>query len=246
MSSGGDPIDKPRMQARLKEPVGSGEPSPWHWVVAAIVVFLVLYPLGRWMEGPRPEPGQSEVETSYQHYRAGRYQDAIRSAKAAVAANPNLAQAYNNLSISYGALRRFDEGIDAARSALRINPDFQLARNNLAWMEQQQARAAAPRVSAASMASANTLLAQSLEHYKARRFQACMESASKAGQLNPALSQAFINSGICAGNLSLWDDAIKNTEQAIRLDPGSSLARNNLAWLQQQRANSHSQDGRQQ
>lgn len=219
-------------------------PSLLHWGIAVVVVPLILYPLARWMEGPVPAPGQSEMETSYQHYLAGRYQDAIISAKAAVAADPNLAGAYNNLAVSYMALNRTDEAIQAVQEAIRLQPDSQLSRNNLAWFQREKSQASLPPIPAAAAAQAAALLNESLQQYQAGRFRECLDTSTRSATLNPRAPGAFINMGICAGNLGLWDVAIRNTEEAIRLDPTSSLARNNLAWIQQQGANSLIRNGR--
>ncbi len=86
-----------------------------------------------------------------------------------------------------------------------------------------------------AVSPADTLLGESLRHYQAGRFKECMETAQQSAKLNPMSSQAFNNIGICAGNLKLWDQAIRSTLEAIRLSPDSLLAKNNLVWIEQQR-----------
>ena len=82
------------------------------------------------------------------------------------------------------------------------------------------------------------ILDQSRQHYQAGRFKECIDTATRAAKLNPKSKQAFNNIGICAGNLQLWDEAIRNLQEALRLDPDFQVAKNNLAWLQQQRLES--------
>jgi tetratricopeptide (TPR) repeat protein len=82
---------------------------------------------------------------------------------------------------------------------------------------------------------AGALLSQSLQDYRAGRFKECMDAARQAATVDPSFAEAFNNVGFCAGKLQLWDEAIRNTKQAIRLDPDFQLAKNNLAWLQKQR-----------
>lgn len=236
-------------QSKFSEPEPpetTGRPSgiaggPWAWAIAVVVVVLLMYPLARWMMGEGgagtvgvPLPAASQLQTSFEHYQAGRYQEAIASAKAALAVAPNLADAYNNLAVSYLALRQYDEATRAAEEAIRLNPDYQLAKNNLAWIQRERAASAAPPAPA-NPASVD-LINQSLAHFKAGRFKECMTTAAESAKLNPSLPQAPLNIGICAANLKLWDEAIKSTKEAIRLDPNLQIAKNNLAWIEKQAA----------
>ena len=168
--------------------------------------------------------GAKEVQASFELYQAGRYQEAVVAANAALVANPNSADAYNNLAVAYMGLNRIDEAIAAARDAIRLRPDYQLARNNLAWFEREKAAA-----------QAAVLLNTSLQHYQAQRFTECLDTALKAVTLNPKSAPALNNAAICAGNLQLWDEAIRHAREAIRLDPDFQLAKNNLAWVQQEK-----------
>lgn len=203
--------------------------------VIAVVVTLVACGGGQTARTD-PAAATKDLQASFEHYKAGRYEEAITAAKAALAADPNMADAYNNMAVSYLGLRRFNDGIQAARDAIRLKPDSQLAKNNLAWIEREKANAASPAPPAAPPSPADTLLNQSLQHSTDGRFKECMDTAAQAAKLDPASSRAFTNVGFCAGNLKLWDEAVKNTQEAIRLDPNNQLAKNNLAWIQQQKA----------
>lgn len=216
---------------------GHGLWRVWRWVIAVAVVVMLVFALrmaGSRDEAPVPQSAASAgaVQLSLQHYQAGRYQDAIAAAQTAIAANPDSAEAYNNLAVSYLGLSRYDEGIQAAQDAIRLRPGFRLALNNLAWIQQEKAKAAGPPVQSTP---AGILLDQSVQHYQAGRFKECMDTATQAANLNSNSARAFNNIGICAGNLKLWDEAIRNTQEAIRLDPSLQLARNNLVWMQQER-----------
>jgi hypothetical protein len=86
------------------------------------------------------------------------------------------------------------------------------------------------------VAGSAALVEASAADYAAGRFRECFETASRAAALNPTAARAFNNAGICAANLGLWDEAISNTEHALRLDPNSDLTLNNLAWIQREKA----------
>jgi len=135
-------------QSRNRAPgvVGDG----WRWGIAVAIVVLLTYPVVRWMisgEGGTAVTGSAagakELQLSFEYYRDGRYQDAIAAAKAAIAANPSSANAYNNLAVSYMGLHQVDDAIHAAQEAIRLDPNFQLAKNNLAWFQQERLRSGA-------------------------------------------------------------------------------------------------------
>jgi len=201
---------------------------------SALVAVLLVYPLSlaAWRQtAPAGQsPAQSALTASYEHYQAGRYEEAIASAKTALAADPSSADAYNNMAVAYLGLRKYPEAVRAAEEAIRLKPDYQLAKNNLAWIQREQANPTAPPTPAA------TLLSDSLKHAQAGRFKECVDAARQSARLDPKSSRAFNNAGFCAGSLKLWDEAVKDVREAIRLDPNNQLAKNNLAWIEQQKA----------
>jgi tetratricopeptide (TPR) repeat protein len=201
---------------------------------SALVAVLLVYPLSlaAWRQtAPAGQaPAQSALTASYEHYQAGRYEEAIASAKTALAADPNSADAYNNMAVAYLGLRKYPEAVRAAEEAIRLKPDYQLAKNNLAWIQREQANPTAPPT------PADTLLSDSLKHAQAGRFKECVDAARQSARLDPKSSRAFNNAGFCAGSLKLWDEAVKDVREAIRLDPNNQLAKNNLAWIEQQKA----------
>jgi len=70
--------------------------------------------------------------------RAGKYAESIVAARKALQANPNMAEAWNNIAAGYQGLHRWDEAMKAAQKAIALKPDFQLAKNNLAWSLSQK------------------------------------------------------------------------------------------------------------
>ena len=216
--------------------------GPGRWAIMAVVVLLlVVYPAARWMLSrsggaePLPRAGEAELQAALRSYQAGRFEDAITAAKAALAANPNSANAYNTMAVSYMGLHRVDEAIQAAQTAIRLQPDFQLARNNLAWFQQENAKAAAQPVAPGTADQMGALLNLSQQQAQTGRFKECIDTATQAVKLDPGSARAFNNIGFCAANLKQWDEAIRNTQEAIRLDPSLQLAKNNLAWMQQEK-----------
>jgi len=88
--------------------------------------------------GPPPaplKPGTADyyLDQSLKYYQAGAFQQSIDSARRALAIDPAMAAAYNNIAASYASLKMWDRAIESAQKALQLKPDFQLARNNLNW-----------------------------------------------------------------------------------------------------------------
>jgi tetratricopeptide (TPR) repeat protein len=70
-------------------------------------------------------------------YKAEDYDGCIDAAKKAVAINPRMAEAWNNICSAYNAMNKFDEGIKACQEALKIKPGYALAQGNMDWAKQQ-------------------------------------------------------------------------------------------------------------
>jgi tetratricopeptide (TPR) repeat protein len=90
---------------------------------------------------PPPDPNSYEglITRSKDSYLAGRYQEAIDAARAALKLKADSPEAYNNIAVSYSALKQWDEAITSAQRAIALKPDFQLAKNNLAWAQRGKA-----------------------------------------------------------------------------------------------------------
>jgi tetratricopeptide (TPR) repeat protein len=212
----------------------------WRWAIGGAMVLLLVYPLARWMRGGSEMTTVTEtaavpdaLNASFEHYSAGRYQEAITAAKSVLAVSADNAVAYNNLAVSYLGLRLYDEAIQAAQEAVRLRPDFQLAKNNLTWIQQEKAKAATQAAGGSARAESDALLNLSFQHFQAGRFHECLDAARQSVRLNATSARAFNNISICAAALQQWDEAIRNAQEAIRIDPSLQLARNNLAWIQQ-------------
>lgn len=86
----------------------------------------------------------------------------------------------------------------------------------------------ASAVAAPSTAAAHLALA--LEHFRAGRFQDCVDAAAKAVELEPGLAPAHNDMGACYGAMGKYDEEIAAVRRALELQPDFPLARNNLAW----------------
>jgi protein O-mannosyl-transferase len=80
------------------------------------------------------------INFSQQQYLDKKYEACIATCKKALAINPNLFEAWNNIGACYNEMKQWDNAIDALNKALAINPDFELAKNNLAWAKDNKNR----------------------------------------------------------------------------------------------------------
>jgi tetratricopeptide (TPR) repeat protein len=187
------------------------------------------------------------VDLSYQSYRLGRLDEAIRAANQAVGLDPDSADAYNNLAASYASLGLWDAAIDNALHALRIRPDYPLAQRNLAWARREKATASGQRAGQSSNTSdpvtPEYFLDLSWQHYRAGRFEESVAAAMRAVTLKPDMAEAHNNLAAGLASLGKWDEAIAEAREALQLKPDFALAKNNLAWALEQKRLQRAEDG---
>ena len=63
-------------------------------------------------------------------YSNKQYRECIEQNRRAIALNPGLSRAYNNICSCYNCLNQWDSAIAACNRAIELNPDFALAKNN--------------------------------------------------------------------------------------------------------------------
>lgn len=75
---------------------------------------------------------QEDAALSQVYYRMARYTDATVAARTAVALDPTVLDAWNNLALACIQLQRWDEALNAANNALRLAPNDETANASLA------------------------------------------------------------------------------------------------------------------
>jgi Flp pilus assembly protein TadD len=76
----------------------------------------------------------------FQHFVQGRLDEAVACYRKAVAADPQLAIAWNGLSMALQRSGQLEAAIDAARRLVELEPDDPLSHTNLSILYQQQGR----------------------------------------------------------------------------------------------------------
>jgi len=202
----------------------------WWWLLL-LVLLLPAYPivLRTWDHGGQADAqsAQAQLDLSLQRARAHRYQECVDAAKQAVRLKPDFAEAYNNIGYCSASMGRWNEGIRNMVEALRINPESQLAVNNLSWMLREKAK---------DNQGAQAQLDLSLQRAQAHRYPECVDAAQQAVKLKPDFAEAYNNIGYCYASMGRWDDGIRHMLEALRINPDSQLAGNNLIWMLQEKA----------
>jgi tetratricopeptide (TPR) repeat protein len=78
-------------------------------------------------------------------------------------------------------------------------------------------------------------LGLSLALFQKGHYLESIGAAQSAAYIKPDFAPAYTNIGAAYAALHMWDPAITAAQQALRLDPNSVLARNNLAWATEQK-----------
>ena len=122
--------------------------------------------------------------------------------KKALAINPNLAEAHNNLGSAYDKNGRIDDAMAEYKKALAINPNLAEAHNNLG-----------------SAYDKNGRIDDAIAEYK------------QALAINPNFAEAHYKLGMRYSTKDRVEEAIFHFRQAITINPKYVNAYNNLAWI---------------
>jgi tetratricopeptide (TPR) repeat protein/glycosyltransferase involved in cell wall biosynthesis len=179
----------------------------------------------------RQEAGRHFAE-AVRHHTSGAPVDAATAYRRALAADPTLAEAHNNLGV---LLRESDPeaAFDAFREAARLRPAYPEAQNNLGLMLQRrgQLSAAVEAFRAAVAADPRAADAQNnlgLALQAAGEPEAAVAPLQLAATLNPSRPEAHNNLGNAYLGLGRLDDALACYRRALELDPAYPEALNNL------------------
>jgi protein O-mannosyl-transferase len=83
--------------------------------------------------------------------------------------------------------------------------------------------------------AAAQLINASLKAYQAGQFQQSIADARVALKMDPRSAEAWNNIGAGYGAMHQWDQGIAAEQQALKLNPGLQIARNNLQWFLSQK-----------
>ena len=165
---------------------------------------------------------------------------AIQPLQKLIKKEPSNANAYNNLGVANIMLKNYTLGIDACKKAISLDTSFQLAKNNLKWGLDEKQK---------TINIINTLLTTSpdkqdqafyiqlgLLYMQVGEYNKSMTIWSDGLKKYPSASSIFYNNiGTAQVFNKEYDKAIENFNEALAADPNNQLAKNNIAWAQQEK-----------
>ena len=178
----------------------------WWWIFPTLLAAYIVYSAIPYRPFAKSKPAHTADEflnQSLQAAQARRYPECIAAAQEAAKLAPS-PEAYNNIGWCSAQMGDWNEGIRNATQALKLKPDMERARNNLLWMtSQRDGKAPVPNARAAPTTPPPT-------------------AASPAdAALLVSLQQAQAHR---------YPECLEAAGQAVRLNPRSAEAYNNLGY----------------
>jgi tetratricopeptide (TPR) repeat protein len=159
-------------------------------------------------------------------YQSGRIGDAVAQLKTALQLNPARLPAHDLLAAAYVASGDTARARATAVETLHLDPADAAA---IATLMHPVAH------------NADYWINASLYQYQSGNYDACITAAKQALKLEADSELAYNNIGAAYAGLQQWDLAIENERAALRIKPGFTLAQNNLALYQQEKAGKSTQ-----
>ncbi len=170
----------------------------------------------------------SYIELSLQYYRANKYDSSIYAATKALKYKSENLLAYNNICAANNVLGNWDAAIAAGEQALTIDPKNQLAKNNLAISHKRKKL----QQQLDNENNADKLIDLSLQFYKERMYNRCVEACRKALLVKPGNALAYNNICSAYNAMGEWDKAVIAGKKAVKYAPTWQRAKNNLSYAQ--------------
>ncbi|MBI2070309.1 MAG: tetratricopeptide repeat protein [Elusimicrobia bacterium] len=155
------------------------------------------------------EINPDDAENCYEYWRSLGYDPDNPLIYRALAINPCLGGAYNDLGVVLNEKHRWEEAADCLRRAIEINPRHSLAYCNLAWA----------LVGLGHNDQAETACAKALD-------------------INPQESRAHVILSLVYAQKKLLDRSVEELNRAKELDPANAAIEEGLAILARQRQRS--------
>ncbi len=167
------------------------------------------------------------LDLSLKYFQTGKFTETIEAAQQALKLKNDYAAAYNNIGIAYYELGDYDKSIEAYTKAVSLDTSYQLAKNNMKNAIKAKNLNETAAKNYALLKTSDDFLNYSLECYKLKKYDACVEAAEKSIAIKPSAG-AYNN--ICAAynQMGLYDKAIEACNQALKIDRNHKLAQGNL------------------
>lgn len=159
--------------------------------------------------------------------------------KKALVLDPQSVVAYNDLGVAYTILQQYQKGIDACTKALRIDTSFQLAKNNLKWATDEKNKILTAIAHQEALPEKDRDGAMELErglnYFKIGQYDKSIEIWNVIVEKDPKNTSALNNIGTAFMMKEQVQDAIMLFNKVLEIAPDDQLAKNNLAWAEDEK-----------
>jgi Tfp pilus assembly protein PilF len=180
----------------------------------------------------------NRINLSLAYIQAGKPAPAVPVLQTVLAEDQKNAIAWNNLCVAHTMQQEYGNGIDDCNHALAIQPDFPLAKNNLKWAtDERDATIKAisdEEQTDISKRDASFYLAEGLNFLHLGNYNEAIHAWHRALDMDPHNAAAANNIGTALMFQKQPKAAAVWFQKAINLAPTMQLAKNNLAWAQQE------------
>jgi Flp pilus assembly protein TadD len=158
--------------------------------------------------------------------RAGRLEEALTEAEAAVQLAPGTARHWNNLAISYRDLRRFQEAREALVQATLVDPAYSISWVNLGLVEMDLGHPSGALQAYERAATLGTEVASAwgnlaVLYHQSGRIPEAARAFQRAVELEPGNASAWFNLGLFRLKTGRLVEAEQALGKAARLDPSN-------------------------
>jgi tetratricopeptide (TPR) repeat protein len=176
------------------------------------------------------------VNLGLAYFNNGNYIESIAINMQVLQLDSNNAVAFNNICAAYNNLGRYEEAIYFGKKAIEKDAGNQLAKNNIAFAEKQIKRIAELQQKVAAKATKEEYVELGIYYYKRKEFKQAIEVFEKGLVAIP--KDLVLLNNMCASycEIKQWEKAMPYCEEALKLQPDYSLAKNNLQWAKDGKA----------
>ena len=168
----------------------------WKSLAPAVAVFVVAGVIVNWPLLDHKGPGAAGYNNLANAYmRQGRVDEAIQTARQAIAIEPTYGVAHYNLGNLYAQQGKLELAQRHFEEALQLYPNYADAHSNYGQLVAERGN-----------------IQSGIRHFR------------KAIELNPALSRAHLNLGVALAKQGRLEEAVRPLQQAVRLSPDSADA----------------------
>ena len=183
--------------------------------------------------------GEEDFRTGNEWIAKGKYEEAAKSYKEAVAKEPDEPVYYNNLGITYLNLEKLDEALEVYQKMLEIQPRSYSANKMIGELysikkEYRQALPFFTRAAALSPDDPEAFYNLGLCLMNTGAISQSLDEFKRALELKPNYPMAYYQTGMIYVNLNRKEEAIRNLEKFLELvpnDPHSEVARELIKYL---------------